>query len=238
MFESLGLTVTDERPYEVTPRDGTPAWIYDFGLVAPGEVDADAIRERFHDGFARVWHGEAELDGFNGLIIGAGLDWREVTMLRSVARYLRQAGIPFSDRYMEQTLLGAHRRRGAARAGSSTRASTRRATAARRAGVVEEIERRIDAVDSLDEDRILRGFLQRRAGDAAHQLLPARTEAVRVVQARPDADPAGPAAEAEVRDLRALAAGRGRAPARRVGRARRPALERPARGLPHRDPRA
>ena len=111
MFESLGLTVTDERPYEVTPRDGAAG--VDLRLrpaVAPGEVDADAIRERFHEGFARVWHGEAELDGFNGLIIGAGLDWREVTMLRAVARYLRQAGIPFSDRYMEQTLLGAHRR--------------------------------------------------------------------------------------------------------------------------------
>src|SRR3954454_14212329 len=105
MFESLGLTVSDARPYEVTPRASTPAWIYDFGLVAPAEVDADAIRGRFHDGFARVWRGEAELDGFNGLIIGAGLNWREVVLLRSVARYLRQAGIPFSDRYMEQTLL-------------------------------------------------------------------------------------------------------------------------------------
>ena len=106
MFESLGLTVTDERPYRVTPREGPPAWLYDFGLQAQGPVDADAIRERFHEGFVRVWNGDAEQDGFNGLIIAAGLDWREVTMLRAVARYLRQAGIPFSDRYMEDTLLG------------------------------------------------------------------------------------------------------------------------------------
>ncbi len=158
MFESLGLTVTDERPYEVTPRDGTPAWIYDFGLVAPGDVDADAIRQRFHDGFARVWHGDAELDGFNGLIIGAGLDWREVVLLRSVARYLRQAGIPFSDRYMEQTLL-AH----CAVAALFVKLFHARFDPAgdrgAAAGVVEEIERAIDAVDSLDEDRILRGFL-------------------------------------------------------------------------------
>ena len=62
-------------------------------------------------------------------------------------------------------------------------------------------------------------------------------EAVRVVQARPDAGPADAAAAAALRDLRALAAGRGRAPARRLGRARRPALVGPARGLPHRDPR-
>ena len=50
MFESLGLTVTDERPYRVTPKEGPPAWIYDFGLQAKGPVDADAIRDRFHDG--------------------------------------------------------------------------------------------------------------------------------------------------------------------------------------------
>ena len=158
MFESLGLTVTDERPYEITPRDGAPAWIYDFGLVAPADADADAIRDRFHDGFARVWHGDAELDGFNGLIIAAGLDWREVTVVRSLARYLRQAGIPFSDRYMEQTLL-AH----ADVAAGLVRLFHARFDPAGERGdaeaVVAEIERAIDAVDSLDEDRILRGFL-------------------------------------------------------------------------------
>ena len=52
MFESLGLTVTDERPYKVKPRDGAPVWIYDFGLQCAGTVDVDAIRERFHEGFA------------------------------------------------------------------------------------------------------------------------------------------------------------------------------------------
>ena len=158
MFESLGLTVTDERPYKVKPRDGATVWIYDFGLQCAGEVDVDAIRDRFHEGFRRVWDGEAELDGFNGLILGAELDWREVTMLRAVARYLRQVGIPFSDRYMEQTLLG---HTDVARAlvqlfharfdpnGDRSRADA----------CVAEIEAAIDAVDSLDEDRILRGFL-------------------------------------------------------------------------------
>ena len=172
MFERLGLTVTDERPYAVTPRDGAAG--VDLRLRPAGAratVDADAIRERFQEGFARVWHGDAELDGFNGLIIAAGLDWREVTMLRAVARYLRQAGIPFSDRYMEHTLLAHPGVAGVARGAVPARASTRRATARGRASGGEEIEAAIDAVDSLDEDRILRGFLSRGAGDAAHELL-------------------------------------------------------------------
>ena len=158
MFESLGLTVTDERPYRVTPREGPPVWLYDFGLHARGPVDVDAIRDRFHEGFERVWRGDAEQDGFNGLILAAGLDWREVMMLRAVARYLRQAGIPFSDRYMESTLL-AHS--GVASALVALfRARFDPAGPRGGAGTVaEQIEQAIDAVDSLDQDRILRGFL-------------------------------------------------------------------------------
>src|SRR4051794_6653929 len=158
MFESLGLTVTDERPYRVTPKDAPPAWLYDFGLQARGPVDADAIRDRFHEGFARVWAGEAELDGFNGLIIAAGLGWREVTMLRAVARYLRQAGIPFSDRYMEDTLL-AHPGVASSLVALFKARFDPGGERARAEAVADEIVAAIDAVDSLDEDRILRGFL-------------------------------------------------------------------------------
>ena len=214
MFESLGLTVTDERPYRVTPREGPPVWLYDFGLQAQGPVDVDAIRDRFHEGFERVWRGDAEQDGFNGLILAAGLDWREVTMLRAVARYLRQAGIPFSDRYMESTLL-AH----PGVAGALVELFRARFDPAGPRGgadkVAEQIEQAIDAVDSLDQDRILRGFLQRRHRDAAHELLPAGPEAVPELQARPAPGPAHAAPAPAVRDLRALAAGGGRAPARR-----------------------
>ena len=47
---------------------------------------------------------QAESDGFNRLVIGAGLDWRDVVILRMVAKFLRQAAIPFSQDYMEQAL--------------------------------------------------------------------------------------------------------------------------------------
>ena len=76
-------------------------------------------------------------------------------------------------------------------------------------------------------------------GDDAHQLLAAATPPgsgadLPVVQVR-SGEGAGPArAEADVRDLRLLAALRRRAPARRQGRARRLALVRPAGGFPHR----
>jgi glutamate dehydrogenase len=162
MFENMGLNVADERPYEVRPGDGSPTWIYDFGLIslAGGELDVDEVRETFQDAFARVWHGEIENDGFNALVLRARLPWRDVTILRAVARYLRQAGTTFSDRYMERALL-AHPDVARAlvelfhvRFDPSRERGLEAADAAARA-----IEETIDAVESLDEDRILRNFL-------------------------------------------------------------------------------
>jgi glutamate dehydrogenase len=160
MFESMGLRVRDERPHHVTPRDGPPTWIYDFGVeyTADGELAVDDVRERFQDAFTGVWLGDLESDGFNALVLRAGLDRRDVTVLRAVARYLRQARIAFSERYMEQALI-AHPHVAAAlvelfRARFDPSGDREAAD-----GIARDIEESIDAVDSLDEDRILRSFL-------------------------------------------------------------------------------
>jgi glutamate dehydrogenase len=162
MFESMGLEVADERPYEVRPREGSPTWIYDFGLTyAPdGELETDEIRAAFQDAFARVWRGEIENDGFNALVLRAGLTWREITVLRAIARYLRQAGTTFSNHYMEHALI-AHPEVARslvklflARFDPGRDRDDEAAEAA-----AQDIEAAIDAVESLDEDRILRYFL-------------------------------------------------------------------------------
>ncbi|MCZ9343572.1 NAD-glutamate dehydrogenase, partial [Streptomyces sp. TRM76130] len=64
----------------------------------------DDTRERFQDAFAAAWNGKAENDGFNALVLGAGLTWRQAMVLRAYAKYLRQAGSTFSQDYMEDTL--------------------------------------------------------------------------------------------------------------------------------------
>src|SRR4029078_7512515 len=105
-FEHLGVTVVDERPYGVVPAGGAVRWIYDFGLRHPPETHlvsalADA---RFEDAFAQVWRGEAESDGFNRLVLLAGLSAREGAIVRAPCRYPRQTGTPFSQDYIERTL--------------------------------------------------------------------------------------------------------------------------------------
>ena len=104
-LEHLGAKVADERPYEIAPADGKPAWIYDFGLQADAE-NLERVRDLLHDAFLGVWRGELEDDGLNGLVLKATLTGREVSIVRAVAKYLRQAGLGFSDAYIERTVTG------------------------------------------------------------------------------------------------------------------------------------
>jgi glutamate dehydrogenase len=161
LFENLGVEVADERPYEVTPREAQPVWIYDFGLTysANGELETDQVRESFQDAFIRAWRRDVENDGYNRLVLRAGLTWREVTVLRAVARYLRQAGTTFSDRYVEQALVSHPEVARLLVELFRARFEPTSADTAAAAALVERIERAIDAVESLDQDQILRRFL-------------------------------------------------------------------------------
>ncbi|MEU9580939.1 NAD-glutamate dehydrogenase [Streptomyces chilikensis] len=169
----LGVEVTDERPYELRCPEGhegvTGAWIYDFGLRLPrtaltanGEfLGGDDARERFQDAFAATWTGRAENDGFNSLVLSAGLTWREAMMLRAYAKYLRQAGSTFSQDYMEDTLRDNVHTTRLLVSLFEARLSPERQSAGLEIvdGLLEELDGALDQVASLDEDRILRSFL-------------------------------------------------------------------------------
>jgi glutamate dehydrogenase len=161
LFENMGVQVADERPYAVRPRDGEPVWIYDFGLVHRGEGDPDAegVRGAFHEAFLRAWRGEVENDGYNRLVLGAGLGWREITVVRAVARYLRQTGFTFSDRYVEQVLVDHPQVAAMLIELFQARFDPDGAAGTAAEAVAKRIEEAIDAVESLDQDQILRRFL-------------------------------------------------------------------------------
>ena len=161
LFEDMGVQVADERPYSITPNERETVWIYDFGLTYGGdiELEADRVRDVFQEAFIRAWRGDTESDGYNRLVLRAGLTSREATVLRAIGRYLRQAGTTFSDRYTELALVG---HPGVARLLVDlvlARFDPASADAERAARLVESIEQEIDAVESLDQDRILRNFL-------------------------------------------------------------------------------
>ncbi|MEM7584420.1 MAG: NAD-glutamate dehydrogenase domain-containing protein, partial [Acidobacteriota bacterium] len=174
MLENMGLMVNSEMPFEVRP-DGAanPVWVRDFELVADDvDVDPEDAQVRFEDAFSRVWTGEIENDGFNRLVLRAGLSWRQVVVLRTYYRYLRQIGFNYSQLYVAQT-LAKHPEiarllielfetvfdpRQPDDAGEGESRLSPDGTPVDHE-VVQRIHRALDGVSSLDEDRILWRFL-------------------------------------------------------------------------------
>jgi glutamate dehydrogenase len=163
LLENMGVHVVDERPYEVRPAGADPFWIYDFGLRhEQTPLDNEGMRERFQEAFAMVWRGDLENDGLNRLVLLAGLRGREVAVVRAYAKYLRQVGATFALDYTVATLAN---NPGLAR-GLFELFQVRldpdgpadRDLVAKHA--VHELEAGLDAVISLNEDRVLRTLLR------------------------------------------------------------------------------
>ena len=74
-------------------------------FTGDGTVDFGAVRSKLDDCFAAVMCADAENDGYNALVLRAGLAWREVALVRTLSRYLRQIGLPYSQDYMWSTLV-------------------------------------------------------------------------------------------------------------------------------------
>jgi glutamate dehydrogenase len=170
LLHNMGVEVVDERPYGITPDKAPRSWIYDLGLRYEPSADVDEadIKELFQDAFTALWRDDVESDPFNTLVLRAGLAWRPVMVLRAYARYLRQTGTAFSERYIEQVLVGNPRiarllvRLFESRFDPHLNNRPDAAPDAHEelgSAIAEEIEGALDGVASLDEDRILRSFL-------------------------------------------------------------------------------
>jgi len=155
VFENFGFRVLEEIP---TPLDGGNAgFIHEFLLEADSGEAADALLSRAdvaETAIAAVLASHAEDDAFNALIVGVGLDPREVVLVRAWFRYLRQTGLP----YGLQTVAGAlHRAPDVARALIAlfdARHDPARKTDEKAAGAT--LETALARVASIEDDRILR----------------------------------------------------------------------------------
>jgi len=161
-LQHMGVEVVDEHPYTFKGNSAAGSfWIYEFGLRPPAAAASGSLQQVFEEALTALWRGEAEDDSFNALVLMAGLTWREVTVLRAGAKYLRQAGMRFSEDYVQRVL-----RSHAPITRLLIRLFESRFDPARQSGVeerseaiTEEIRGQLDEVTSLDADRILRSYL-------------------------------------------------------------------------------
>jgi len=165
LLENLGFRVVNERTYRVisTGASGMDrVWLHDMALerAAGGAIKIDEIQTLIEAALLALFRGLAESDGFNRLVLEAGLGWRDVAMIRTLGRYLRQIQVAYAQDYLADTL---------ARHSAITtnivklfytrfdprHAGNPQAEAALRAAIEEQLK----TVTSLDDDRILRRFI-------------------------------------------------------------------------------
>lgn len=104
MLENAGFRVIDENPFFITPKAHDNVWIRDFRLQNSGGVQisfAD-LQPLLEEALLKIWHKEMESDKFNSLILKVGLNYKQVSMLRAYAKYLKQAGFSHGQNVIEQ----------------------------------------------------------------------------------------------------------------------------------------
>ncbi len=167
-IENLGLNVIQETGFLVEPGDeaNETHWIHDFhteqrkGL----KIDLDEVRSEFEETMLAVLDGKAEDDRFNGLVLTAGINWREAWVLRAAAKYHVQSGFSYSQSYMEdalsnhpaiaRNLIAAFHARFNPAGAKSPGKREKDADAAEN-----DVLEALNEVENLGEDRIFRRFL-------------------------------------------------------------------------------
>jgi glutamate dehydrogenase len=169
VLENMGFRVVDERTYHIKPEgaaENAEVWFHDMMLESALDrpIELAALKDRLEACFLAVMSGAAENDGYNALVLASGLVWTDVALIRTLSRFLRQIRVPYSQDYLWATL-----RKHAGIAAQIVALFHARfdphfdmpgdARAAQEAAIAASIETALQAIESLDEDRIVRRFV-------------------------------------------------------------------------------
>jgi glutamate dehydrogenase len=168
----LGVRVTDEYPFRITPRNGHTYYLYDVGLLANEEVNLSSVKTLLEDTVATAISGEISADAFNKLVLHQGIDPQMVAVLRSYGHYLRQLQVPTSLQFMAEVLLDnpgitaglveyfqTRFSPDLSDVGAETDGVASEKRKAKLEDIVEKLHERLEQVPTLDADRLLRQYL-------------------------------------------------------------------------------
>ncbi|KAA3636999.1 MAG: NAD-glutamate dehydrogenase, partial [Armatimonadetes bacterium] len=158
LIEHLGLTVVEEVPTRLKGEEGT--FIHDVGVLTPdgSQLDLEAVGGRVTTAIEAVLAGEAVSDSLHRLLVTTELDHAQLAILRAYRNYWRLVTPAFSVGYVDDTfalhpgVAEALVKLFDARFGEAHDEDTAQE-------IAKDIRQQLDNVSSLDEDRILRGFL-------------------------------------------------------------------------------
>ncbi len=106
IIENMAFKVINHHSYDMDVQHNN-VYLHHFDLEAPNEAGflLDNVREKCEFALEKLWAHELENDKFNGLITLAGLDWREVVLVRAISRYLKQLRVEYGQNYIQNVLL-------------------------------------------------------------------------------------------------------------------------------------
>ncbi|HEY7884551.1 MAG TPA: NAD-glutamate dehydrogenase, partial [Cellvibrionaceae bacterium] len=164
VVENMGLVVLAEHPFVISPHGKGSLWLHDFSLEARSGVEVrEELTDLMRNLFLAVWYKHVTNDGFNRLIIAAGVDWQAVQMLRSYAEYMRQISFSFASDFIADALckhpLIARELVGYFCDKFKPDKTSTEKRHKHLNGLEKRILQQLDAVANLNEDRILRQFL-------------------------------------------------------------------------------
>jgi glutamate dehydrogenase len=157
ILEHLGLTVVEEVPTRLQ-REGD-VYLHDFGVLGANgaPLDLGECGDRVADAISAVWQDDCESDSLNRLVVTAGLTWQQVAVLRAYRKYRQRIYSAFTEEYQSDAFT-----HNPAIARKLVELFELRFDPGRPRDIEEEQRRSaeiladLDAVPSLDEDRILR----------------------------------------------------------------------------------
>ncbi len=106
LLENMGFRVIAEQTLELPDGNGHSVYLHDMQLESIFQlcIDFEKDGQKHAETFEAIWAHNTDNDAFNALTQTAELDWHEIVILRHYGRYLQQAGIPYSQDRVAQTL--------------------------------------------------------------------------------------------------------------------------------------
>ncbi|WP_336278632.1 NAD-glutamate dehydrogenase [Bartonella sp. CB175] len=106
LLENMGFRVIAEQTLQLPDGSGNSVYLHDMQLESAFQlgIDLEKTGQKYAETFEAIWAKNADNDTFNALTQTAQFNWREIVILRHYGRYLQQAGIPYSQKRVAQTL--------------------------------------------------------------------------------------------------------------------------------------
>ena len=104
VVKKMGARMLQHHSYDITVREKCVR-LHHFVLANTSKsFDHHNVKSQFETTLKKVFSGETENDYFNSLVILANLGWKEVLLVRTLSRYLKQISFNYSQAYIQKVV--------------------------------------------------------------------------------------------------------------------------------------